>query len=59
VREERTAAQRSGPSARQSLPAFEVKVADTTGTGDAFDAGFIAARMRGVGLGRCPPMKRL
>lgn len=32
------------------FPAFEVKVDSTIGAGDAFDAGFIAARVRGADL---------
>ncbi|MGB5169322.1 MAG: carbohydrate kinase family protein, partial [Acidimicrobiia bacterium] len=28
-------------------PGFEVSVVDTVGAGDAFDAGFIAARIQG------------
>jgi sugar/nucleoside kinase (ribokinase family) len=33
-----------------TVPAFDVAVADTTGCGDAFSAGFL----RGIGLGRTP-----
>lgn len=33
-----------------SLPAFPVTTRDTTGAGDAFDAGFIAANLRGMDL---------
>lgn len=31
-------------------PAFDVEVTDTTGAGDAFDAGFIAGSMRGLDI---------
>ena len=34
-----------------SMPSFKVQVADTVGAGDAFNAGFIAARLRGVDVG--------
>jgi sugar/nucleoside kinase (ribokinase family) len=34
-------------------PAPPTEVADTTGAGDSFDAGFIAAQLRGFELGRC------
>jgi sugar/nucleoside kinase (ribokinase family) len=30
------------------VPAFPIKVVDSTGAGDAFDAGFIAGRLRGL-----------
>ena len=33
-----------------TAPGFEVSVVDTVGAGDAFDAGFIAARIRGEGV---------
>lgn len=33
-----------------SCPAFKVRVNSTTGAGDSFDAGFIAARVRGASL---------
>lgn len=33
-----------------SYPAFKVQVNSTTGAGDSFDAGFIAARVRGASL---------
>ena len=32
-----------------AVPAFAVKVKDTTGAGDAFDAGFIFGRLKGLG----------
>ena len=32
------------------VPAFNVKVIDTTGAGDAFDAGFIAGLLKGMSL---------
>jgi ribokinase len=31
-----------------AVPAFDVEVRDTTGAGDSFDAGFIAARLNGL-----------
>ncbi|WP_055476289.1 carbohydrate kinase family protein [Gordonia sp. HS-NH1] len=33
-----------------ALPAYSVDVVDTTGCGDAFSAGFITGRLRGLGL---------
>lgn len=33
-----------------SVPAFRVPVVDTTGAGDAFDAGYIAGQVRGLDL---------
>ena len=36
-----------------SHPALEVPVVDTVGAGDAFVAGFLAARLRGEGLDAC------
>ena len=33
-----------------SVPAFRVTVVDTTGAGDAFDAGFVAGQVRGLDL---------
>ena len=35
------------PDGRATVPAFRVPVVDTLGAGDAFDAGFIAARLDG------------
>lgn len=32
------------------VPAFKVKVKNTTGAGDAFDAGFICAQLRGLSI---------
>ena len=37
---------------RHSLPALEVTAIDSTGAGDAFAAGFIAAHLRGEGEGQ-------
>jgi sugar/nucleoside kinase (ribokinase family) len=38
---------------RMGLPAYPVKVADTTGAGDTFDGGFLAGWLRGESLERC------
>ncbi len=43
----------SGQCQRVSVPAMPVEVADTTGAGDTFDAGFLAAWLRGHALRRC------
>lgn len=39
-----------GPKGIFAVPAFSVQSVDTTGAGDAFDAGFIAAWLRGLDL---------
>ncbi len=41
------------PDGAFRVPAFEVKVVDTTGCGDAYDAGFIAGLSRGFDLETC------
>lgn len=38
---------------RVAVPAFPVTVADATGAGDCFDAGFLAGWLRGASLRRC------
>ena len=43
-----TASCSSTPRRRETVPAFEIEVVDTTGCGDAFSAGFL----RGLSLGR-------
>lgn len=40
----------SGPGGRTRIPAFPVEVKDTVGAGDAFNAGFLAARLEGKTL---------
>ena len=40
-------------SERVEAPAFQVPVTDTTGAGDTFDGGFVAAWLRGEPLQRC------
>jgi len=39
-----------GPEGRFESPAFRVPVVDTTGSGDAFDGGFLAALAEGRDL---------
>lgn len=39
-----------GPEGHFESPAFKVPVVDTTGSGDAFDGGFLAALIEGRGL---------
>jgi sugar/nucleoside kinase (ribokinase family) len=40
-------------SQRVCVPAFEVQTVDATGAGDTFDAGFLAAWLRGATLPQC------
>jgi ribokinase len=42
-----------GPAGRLHVPAFAVKAIDTTGAGDAFNAGFLHAWLDGASLGTC------
>ena len=44
-------ASRSGELVRG--PGFDVRIVDTTGSGDAFDAGFLAGFLEGETLDRC------
>ena len=37
------------PQESFQTPAFQAKVVDTLGAGDAFDGGFVAARIAGLG----------
>ncbi len=48
ARRGREGAVASSPGDVTESPGFTVDVADTVGAGDAFDAGFIAARLRGA-----------
>lgn len=58
VRADRTVVARMGEAGALAVmtggsiecPAFSVQVVDTVGAGDAFDAGFIAARLQGLPL---------
>jgi len=43
-------AQVTTPQGSFHAPAFPAKVVDTLGAGDAFDGGFIAARLAGKGM---------
>ncbi|MGM0400121.1 MAG: carbohydrate kinase family protein [Chloroflexota bacterium] len=38
---------------RVDVPAFPVKAVDTTGAGDSFDGGFVAAWLKGQSMKRC------
>ena len=42
-----------GPDERATVSPIEVATIDTTGAGDSFDAGFLAARLGGEPLERC------
>jgi sugar/nucleoside kinase (ribokinase family) len=43
----------AGNAKRWSAPAPAIEVADSTGAGDAFLAGFLKAHLRGEGMGTC------
>jgi sugar/nucleoside kinase (ribokinase family) len=43
----------AGPGQRVQIPALPVNAIDSTGAGDSFDAGFLAAMLDGEPLARC------
>jgi sugar/nucleoside kinase (ribokinase family) len=51
ARRGRAGAVACSPDGVVEVPGFAVDTTDTVGAGDAFDAGFIASRLRGAGLG--------